>query len=134
MPQEVMVLFDKYIVSYTGQRIINILEELKKTLDVIVLNDTLKYINSSAVFRPKCLKKKIMNMAKCIHELLLSTGIFTEWNKFNKYIIVMYVRVCLYNLCNFILNIGIYGASKAALLHLIQLECMKKFQDDEVCQ
>lgn len=33
----------------------------------------------------------------------------------------------------FIFNIGIYGASKCLLLHLIQLECLKKNIEDVVC-
>lgn len=34
---------------------------------------------------------------------------------------------------NFILDAGVYGASKAVLLHLIQLECIKKYTQEVVC-
>lgn len=46
----------------------------------------------------------------------------------------IYIHIYIsYNLLNFIFNIGIYGASKCLLLHLIQLECLKKNIEDVVC-
>ncbi|KOC68324.1 Endoribonuclease dcr-1 [Habropoda laboriosa] len=93
-PKEIIVEFDNYIIPDVGIRINNILNEISHVLKHIVLKDTLNNLETSTIFRPKPMKKKLSIIVKNMQEQLSS--------------------------------LGIYGASKCALIHLIQLEHIKK--------
>lgn len=97
-PNEKIIEFDQYIIDNVGKQINNIIQETVRILNYVILRDNFKYNESSVIFRPKSINKKLLSILNNIKEQLSNTGI--------------------------------YGASKCLLLHLIQLECLKKNIED----
>ncbi|CAL7946238.1 unnamed protein product [Xylocopa violacea] len=93
-PKEEIIEFSDYIMPNVGNDINNIIGEVKKILNCVLLNETMKYIESSHHFRPKFINKKLENILCDIQDQFL--------------------------------QLGIYGAIKLMILHLIQLKCMNK--------
>ncbi|XP_053977112.1 endoribonuclease Dicer [Hylaeus volcanicus] len=93
-PKEIIVEFDNYVLPDVGQRINNIIDQMKEILHCIVLKCSLNNEESSKIFQSKTINEKLICLLSDIQEQFMLTGI--------------------------------YGASKCVLLHLIQLECIKK--------
>ncbi|XP_029037837.2 endoribonuclease Dicer [Osmia bicornis bicornis] len=98
VPEQIFVKFDVCDPSDVENQITTIIMETGQILEQIVLDTSLRNIESSIEFRPKPVIKKLISIMEDIKNQFLHTGI--------------------------------YGADKSALLHLIQLECLKKNAED----
>ncbi|XP_076751647.1 endoribonuclease Dcr-2 [Xylocopa sonorina] len=94
-PKEEIIEFNDYIIPNVGNDINNIINEVQTILNSIILNESVKYIESSREFRPDSINKKLASILCDVQDQLLQSGI--------------------------------YAANKSVLLHLIQLECIRKY-------
>ncbi|XP_078032947.1 endoribonuclease Dicer-L-like [Augochlora pura] len=97
-PNESFVTFEKYTLPDVGKIISQTIQEMTEFLKGIVLESSLKNIQSSEIFRPKPVCEKLANILASVNKQFL--------------------------------EIGVYGAYETILLHMIQLECLKKHNEN----
>lgn len=76
-PNEKIIEFDQYIIDNVGKQINNIIQETVRILNYVILKDNFKYNESSVIFRPKSINKKLLSILNNIKEQLSNTGIHT---------------------------------------------------------
>lgn len=74
-PNEKIIEFDQYVIDNVGKQINNIIQETVRILNCVILRDNFKYNESSVIFRPKSINKKLLSILNNIKEQFSNTGI-----------------------------------------------------------
>lgn len=73
-PRETIVEFNSYTIPEIGKHINCVIEEANNVLDCVLLQSSLRNIESNEIFRPKTVNKKLSSILEDIREQLAHAG------------------------------------------------------------
>lgn len=138
-PKEDVVKYVEYKPPPVSIKLDEIIEDSIKVLNSVTLNTDKLFVESSQPFQPKKKSSKLISIMKDIQTTTLQAGNINSFLTQTQHTILliyfnqMWLLILIYlNKILFDFVTGIYGGNKSVLLHIIQLECLKKYCDDLV--